>query len=215
MSFKPTPLNNKIYAHICNKSIAGFRIFEDGRDVRYFLTAADYYRNPKPLTRLSTALKTRTYVPTPLLAPTEHVRIFAYCIMPTHYHILLSSETNTALARYIGIIENSYTRYFNLRHNRLGPLWQSRYKKSLVTNNPQLQHVMRYIHLNPTTSELCENPEDWKYSSYTSFLTEAVWLRSIPEISIKSIETFKQFTTNNLAYQRTLHKLKKHTKLDK
>jgi putative transposase len=65
---------------------------------------------------------------------------------------------------------NSYTRHFNNRTRRRGPLWQSRFKSVEVETDEQLIHLTRYIHLNPTTSNLAKKAEEWEYSSYKEFL---------------------------------------------
>ncbi len=195
-----------------NKSIAGFRIFERDVNVQRFLIALDYYRYDTQ-TSLSSALRNQTYIPQPLVNPNNNmspVKILAYCMMPTHYHLLLKCEALTEISRYIGIVESSYSHYYNTKIDRPGPLWQSRFKKTTIGSSSELLHVLRYIHLNPTTAELVENPFDWPYSSYKDYLTDPSILKTFSEISIRSIDQFKKFTENNLAYQRRLHMIKKH-----
>lgn len=116
--------------------------------------------------------------------------------MPDHYHLLIKSLSHEKISKYISDVENSYTRYFNIRNNRKGPLWQSRFKAVVIKNNLQLLHVSRYIHLNPTTNSLVNHPEDWRFSSYK-------------EISISNRFTYKRFVENNINYQRRLKQIKK------
>jgi putative transposase len=90
--------------------------------------------------------------------------------MPTHIHLVLKQLEDNAISVYMNNVLNSYTRYFNIRHKRKGPLWEGRFKKVWVVNDEQLLHLTRYIHLNPVTSNLIEKPEQWGASSYQEYL---------------------------------------------
>ena len=122
--------------------------------------------------------------------------------MPDHYHLLFKVTSEKLISKYISDIENSYTRYFNLKHNRKGPLWQSRYRAVPITSNEQLLHVSRYIHLNPTTKGLVDFPEEWKYSSYKDIISSQSILDSLVEISIQDRKKYKKFVDDNLDYQK-------------
>ena len=65
---------------------------------------------------------------------------------------------------------NSYTRYFNEKIKRKGPLWEGRFKKVLVNSDEQLLHLTRYVHLNPVSAGIVEKPEDWPCSSYREYI---------------------------------------------
>ncbi len=67
-------------------------------------------------------------------------------------------------------ILDSYSRYFNTKNNRKGPLWQGRFKHVLIETEEQFMHTTRYIHLNPTTDFLVERPEYWQFSSYKEYI---------------------------------------------
>lgn len=101
----------------------------------------------------------------------EHiVTINAYCFMPTHIHLVLRQLDENGISVFMKNILDSYTRYFNIRTKRKGPLWQSRFKNVMVENDEQMIHLTRYLHLNPTSGGLVERPEEWPYSSYGEFL---------------------------------------------
>jgi len=100
------------------------------------------------------------------------VKIISYCIMPTHYHLLLEQVKDGGTEKFISKILNSYAKYFNLRHKRSGPLWSSRFKSVGVDDNEQLLHLTRYIHLNPTSAGYVSMPEDWQYSSYVEYISD-------------------------------------------
>lgn len=209
MSRHVSPIGDRLFVHVCNKSIAGYEIFSNHSCANYFLQALDYYRfdHVKCLAR---SIRDNEYEPNHLLLNTQRIRILAYCIMPTHYHVLLIAPSLSEMVKYIATVENSYTRYFNRMHKRRGPLWQSRFRKTTISSNKQLLHVMRYIHLNPTSACLTETPQEWKLSSYKEFISSPKWINSMPEISIRNVSAYEQFVANNTKYQRSLQKLKPH-----
>jgi len=97
------------------------------------------------------------------------VEIVVYCIMPTHIHLVLKQVKDGGITKFMARVLNGYTRYFNSMHKRTGPLWSGRFKSVLVNHDEQLLHLTRYIHLNPVSSGLVENPEDWSHSSYLEY----------------------------------------------
>ncbi len=129
--------------------------------------------------------------------------------MPDHYHFLIRVNHYKNIYRFIDTIETSYTRYFNLKYKRKGPLWQSSYRSIKIKNNEQLLHVSRYIHLNPTTAKLVDKPERWEYSSYKLFINNDDFLQSIKEISINDKTIYKKFVEDNIDYQIKLKIIKK------
>ncbi len=106
------------------------------------------------------------------------VRIFAFCIMPNHVHLLL--ETPYAnLGRFMHKLETAYTVYFNLRHKEVGHLFQGRYKAKLVEGDEYLLKLSRYVHLNPVWTHEMENLtitqrievlRSYRWSSYPCYL---------------------------------------------
>jgi len=128
--------------------------------------------------------------------------------MPDHYHLVIK-VLKEQISKYISKVENSITRYFNKINNRKGPLWQSRFKSALIKSNEQLLHVVRYVHINSTTSFFVKKPEDWEFSSYREYLTNKKILKEVREISIRSVSDFKKFTENNIDYQKRLKSIKK------
>lgn len=202
---------NNIY-HICNKSISHYNIFHDDYIASRFLAVAEYYNSSEYKIAYSQLEKYgRTFSPTGLLSQAvgQIIRVIAYCIMPDHYHLLVKPliSSNRAIYLYIGKIENSFSRYFNLNKHRKGPLWQSRFRSVLIKTNEQLLHVSRYIHLNPVTEGLVAKPEDWQNSSYMDYLNQNT-LKTLKEISIINSQTYRQFVENNKDYQKTLKRIK-------
>ena len=144
----------------------------------------------------------------------KQVDIVSYCIMPTHVHFILRQLKANGIATFMGNVLNSYSRYFNIRYHRSGPLWQSRYKSVLVRSDDQLLHLSRYIHLNPVTAFLVSDPQDWPASSYEEYLRNAfVEEEFISRPFFDKIDgpsDYKRFVEEEIPYQRELAKSRTH-----
>lgn len=202
---------NEIY-HICNKSIANFGIFKDSFNAKRLIFLLDYYNTQTHPKRFSHALRDKSYKYQNLLLlkNTPLVKFISYCIMPDHYHILVKILKEGSLSKYINDVEIGFSRFFNLKFDRKGPLWQSRFRAVRIKTDEQLLHVTRYIHLNPTTAGLVENPDDWEFSSYRDYITNKYFLKEIlTEITNSDLKKYKQFVEDRIEYQKKLKKIKK------
>lgn len=89
----------------------------------------------------------------------------AYCLMTNHYHLLIETPDGN-LAIGMRQLNGVYTQLFNKHHQRIGHLFQGRYKAILIQKDSHLLEVCRYVVLNPVRGHMTENPEQWKWSSY-------------------------------------------------
>lgn len=158
--------------HVLTRSIAKYKVFNTDSDFSRFVESIKYYKkNIKDIhfaRFLEMEQKTREAI---LDSKSDNkMRIIAYCLMPTHIHLILVQDKDGAISKFMSDLLNSYTRYFNTKMGRKGPLWESRFKSIKVGKDEQLQHLTRYIHLNPVSINLVNKPEDWKYSSYSEYI---------------------------------------------
>ena len=198
--------------HICNKSIANYQILIKPSNAKKFIYTLDFYNSINLNKRFSDALRENKYRYKNILLPKKSslVKFFSFIIMPDHYHILIKALHDNVISKYISNVENSFSRYFNLRNKRKGPLWQSRFRIVRIETIEQLLHVTRYIHLNPTTAGLVNKPEDWQFSSYKDYINNEKILKEImTELTIKDPKVYKKFCEDNIDYQRKLKKIKK------
>ncbi|MBI5127218.1 transposase [Candidatus Roizmanbacteria bacterium] len=208
--FKKRTFKEGYFYHICNKSIANYGIFTNDSNKERFLTCLDYYNSTNYDTSLSVFLRKNVFSPILLREDKNQVvKILAYCIMDDHYHLLIKTLLNNRLSKYINDVENSYTRFFNTKLERKGPLWQSNFRIIHIKTSEQLLHVSRYTHLNPVTKYLVDRPEDWVYSSYKFYLNKQVLNNYLKEISINNPTSYKKFVEDNIDYQRKLKLIKK------
>jgi REP element-mobilizing transposase RayT len=101
------------------------------------------------------------------------VDVVAFCLMPTHYHLLVqvkmsgaSEDVSKAMMRF----SVSYTKAMNRRYDRVGSLFQGAFQTKHVGRNDYLVHLSRYISLNPLMAGMVERPEDWEFSSYREYI---------------------------------------------
>lgn len=91
-------------------------------------------------------------------------QVLAYCLMDNHVHLAVE-RGKEPLSRIMAGLQSSYTQYFNLRHQRVGHLFQGRYKAFLVEKDAYALGLVRYIHENPTKAGIVERPEQYLWSS--------------------------------------------------
>ena len=100
----------------------------------------------------------------------EHkVRVWAYCLMPNHVHLIVVPKSEDGLRRAIGEAHRRYTRRVNFREGWRGHLWQGRFA-SFVMDEPYLLAAARYIELNPVRAGLVTAPSDYRWSSARAHL---------------------------------------------
>jgi len=99
-----------------------------------------------------------------------HVRIYAYCLMPNHVHLLVETGS-TPLAKFMQGLQQSYTQHFNRSYRKVGHLFQGRYKAIICDRDKYLLALVRYIHLNPVRAKLATRPEWYSHSGHNSYLT--------------------------------------------
>ena len=209
------PLVNESYYHVINRSIAQYKIFNDNADYLRTIEIFDLYRfsdfrlkysyfshlSPSDQKRIVKQIKQSGKM---------LIEIIAYCLMPTHIHLLLKQNEDGGISKFMSKILNSYTRYFNTKHQRLGPLWEGRFKNVLVQTDEQLLHLTRYIHLNPVSVGLVKKPEDWVFSSYHEYIKKNVnKICQFEEIINLDYKAYKKFVHDRIAYQKELSKIKR------
>jgi Transposase and inactivated derivatives len=94
------------------------------------------------------------------------VKLYAYCLMTNHVHLLLAPTEATSLALLLKRLAARYTCYINRLEGRSGTLWEGRYKSSPVETATYLLECSRYIELNPVRASMVLSPKDYRWSSY-------------------------------------------------
>lgn len=215
MPFRKDPLVEGEIYHIISKSIAGLKIFNNNVEFERMRNLFRYYKTENPPLKFSAFLKIENkqeFYKTYIYPKEKMVEIIAYCLMPTHIHLVLFQLIKNGISKFMNNTLNSYSHYFNIKTKRKGPLWESRFNNVLIKTDEQLLHVTRYIHLNPVTAYLVNKPQDWKFSSYKEFLGEPEGNQRICNFSqVMKIDrpSYKKFVITQIDFQRELGEIKK------
>ncbi|KPK95336.1 MAG: transposase [Deltaproteobacteria bacterium SM23_61] len=98
-------------------------------------------------------------------------RVHAFCLMPNHIHLAVQVG-EVSLSRIMQNLCFRYTQWTNRRQDRVGHLFQGRYKAVLVDGDSYLLELVRYLHLNPVRAGMVGSPEEYPWSSHLAYLGE-------------------------------------------
>lgn len=203
--------------HVYNLGVEKRPTFTDKREYDRALLTLDFYRHEGIFASLAQVLKLnlekRDFFLTQLKNSKKNlVDILGYCLMPNHFHLLLRQVLDGGIPNFVGNFSNSYTRFFNTKHDRIGHLFQGVFKAVRIEDDEQLIHVLRYIHINPVVSALIKETdlESYPYSSFSEYLAkkENICNKKLILEHFGSIEKLKDFTYDQIDYGRRLEAIK-------
>ena len=119
-------------------------------------------------------------------------QLYAYCLMGNHVHLLLRiyGEGLETVFKRIG---GRYVYWYNMKYQRVGHLFQDRFKSEPVDSDNYFVMVLRYIHLNPVKAKLCKHPEDYRWSSYLDYLESNSQVDYDFALGMMALEEFKRY----------------------
>lgn len=207
MPSRKVPLVTAEYYHVFNRSVFRNPIFSNEREANAFVRALTYYTLIKPPRSLS--LENR-YKENTMNYNERLVSILAYCVMPNHFHIELKQEVDDGISTYLRRLCLSFVRYYNSLHKQKGSLFESIFKAVLIESENQLLQVSRYIHLNPTSAGIVDDPIKYPYSSFALYVHGGEQKPFVFDeiLRTKSRSNYQSFVYDNLEYQRELHMIK-------
>lgn len=139
----------------------------DKKDLDRFTQTLSYYQYINTTTRFSfrkrLSLQQQKQTLTPL------VRILCYSMMPNHFHLLIEQLKEGTVGKFLSLTTNSYTKYFNARHKRSGPLFKGVFQRHVISETDQLLQVSAFIHLEPMKKGLVEDIKNFPFSSFPEY----------------------------------------------
>ena len=181
--------------HIYNRGVAKCTICLDDADYWRFLQGLCLFNDEKSANRVLWELERnrgklslgilRDYIINPANERERLVRIMAYCIMGNHYHLLIEEIREGGITKFMHKLGLGYARYFNDKHDRVGSLFQDKFKNILVDNEQYLQYLLVYINvLNPAQfaepnwkengianiDTILKYVEDYRWSTHQEYL---------------------------------------------
>jgi REP element-mobilizing transposase RayT/DNA-binding CsgD family transcriptional regulator len=163
--------------HVTSRGDRREAIYEDDDDRRLFMSLLDQ------------------------VCDTHNWLCHAYCLMGNHYHLLIETP-DANLSKGMRQLNGMYTQNFNRIHNRVGHVFQGRYKAILVEKQGYLLEVARYIVLNPVRAQMVRSTKEWQWSSYRATAAQCAppkclttdWLLSaFSSRRNDAVELYKQF----------------------
>ena len=130
--------------HILIRGIGKQNIFEDDEDRQRFIDTLQRYKKELKF------------------------EIHAYCLMGNHVHLLIK-DIEDKLQLILKKVEGSYAYYFNWKYERVGHLFQDRFKSEVIEDDSYYLTVLRYIHQNPVKAGLSQL-EEYRWSSYLEYI---------------------------------------------
>ena len=94
------------------------------------------------------------------------VAIHSYVLMTNHVHLLGTPVAADSMSRMMQQLGRQYVRYFNWKHERSGPLWEGRFRSSVIQSERYLLACYRYIELNPVRAGMVRKPCEYRWSSF-------------------------------------------------
>lgn len=218
MPYRVVPIVTDEIYHVFNRGVAKMPIFSSSNHFYRFLDLINYYRfqdTPVSYSQFKEIEKdTRDRILGRLVKDNKKlIQILAFCLMDNHYHFLLKQVVDKGIAKFVSNLQNAYAKYFNVKSERIGPLFQPMFKSVRITTDEQLLHVSRYIHLNPSTGYLVEikDLEKYPWSSLSSYLegkAKYSFIDSDLILGLISKRKYKEFVYDQADYQRKLDRIK-------
>lgn len=151
------------------------------------------------------------------------VKIYAFCLMPNHYHLLLSPVVENGISLFMKKFNGGYAKYFNEKYKRAGALFQGKYKKVIIKDEAHFIHLPYYIHLNPldlTATEWRER-EINDFKGVMKFLNSYRWSSHLDYIGKKNFpsvidhDLLLNFFGGHRQYEQSIEKWLKNLSKEK
>ncbi|HUW22370.1 MAG TPA: transposase, partial [Candidatus Bathyarchaeia archaeon] len=163
MPIRKTVFVNDHFYHIYNRGVEKRTIFKNKKDYDTFLEILTYYLTPDK------KWPPEIFSRKPQVKTSQSVTLLCFCLMPNHFHFLIKQKRKKGISSLMHALLTTYSMYFNYKYERVGSLFQGRFKAKLVDKDDYLLHLSRYIHLNP--KEVYKKPlQTYLYSSYRFYL---------------------------------------------
>jgi putative transposase len=142
MGRPPRPIADDLTYHALNRGNNRSTVFRDEGDFQAFLQALAQTQARYPF------------------------RLYGYCLMTNHFHLLLRPEPGVAISRVLQSLCVAHTWRYHRRHRSVGHVWQGRFKSPVIQEDAHLWAVLRYIEANPLRAGMVTDLADYPWSSY-------------------------------------------------
>ncbi len=142
------------------------------------------------------------------------IQMIAYCIMDNHVHMLIYTQGEENISKFMKQVNSIYAMYYNKKKQRVGYVYRNRFKSVPINTREQMHSCIKYIHMNPVKAKIVEKENEYQYSSYNDFLNQTGFInKEILEFVFKSsqnyIEIFQKIENKELKLDVEKPKLEK------
>lgn len=173
MSIRKTPFVPGEYYHIYNRGNSKKKIFLSKKDYERFM-ALLFVANTNESFNFFDLQKSGNIFSKE--RGNKLISIGAYCLMPNHFHVLITPLSEDGLSKFMQKLSTAYSMYFNDTRKRTGGLFEGKFKSQHINNDKQLKYIFSYIHLNPV--KLIDSK--WKENGIKNLKTAFEYLSSYP-----------------------------------
>lgn len=183
MSIRKISFVPREYYHIYNRGNSKQKIFHDKEDYMHFVGLL-YVCNQNGNFKSDNLAKNQGLFSVEI--NDQIVQIGAYCLMPNHFHILITTSEDDAISKFMLKLTTAYVMYYNKKYKRTGSLFEGKFKAEHVSNDRYLKYLFSYIHLNPVKlidskwkekgirdkSKAIKYLQEYSFSSYLDYFGE-------------------------------------------
>ena len=134
------------------------------------------------------------------------IKIFAYCVMPNHFHIVVMPHQSEDLSKWMQWLLTSHVRRFHMHYGTSGHIWQGRYKSFLIQKDSHLLTVLKYVESNPLRAGLVNSANNWLWSSHGESIHKGGH-SLIDEIPVELPKEWSKFVNESIS-EKELEKLR-------
>jgi putative transposase len=151
---RPVFINDELY-HVYNRGVEKRDIFMDEADRYRFVHNLYEFNDENPASNVSYYFDKRSGTVQPIIHKGRResrnplVDILVFTLMPNHFHLLLRQKKENGISRFMQKLGTGYSMYFNKKHERVGGLFQGKFKAVHVNEEAHFIHLPHYIHTNP------------------------------------------------------------------
>jgi len=138
-----------------------------------------------------------------------NITILCYCLMPNHFHLLLRQDSDVPTYKLMSSLHTSYSMYFNRKYNKVGHLFQGKYKQKEVDKDEYLLQLSAYIHFNPIKDSLVEELYKYQWSSYPDYIgiREGTLCNKKLALYGRSPKEYRKITEEEIKYKLSMKDL--------
>lgn len=185
MSLRKVNFAKGEYYHIYNRGNSKQKIFRDKEDYLRFI-ALLYIANTSDKFNIYDLKK---YANSDIYEKEKSdslVSIGSYCLMPNHFHILITEKAEGGISNFMQKLSTAYVMYYNKKYERSGSLFEGKFKSKHIDKDNYFKYLFSYVHLNPikliqkdwkekgikNKTEAIKYLNKYEYSSYLDFVEE-------------------------------------------